>query len=501
MFSAYSTALQSAGRTNWSVGSLGAWLSGMGLTSALSLLFMLGIPSPIFWVTAGSLLIAWGLWAWLYPLPAFACLISVWTTVYQRTTIPLLPGEGGDSLSGISLGDLMWGAYISGWLWRGLHFQRESKNPPAVPFNFITALMVPYLILSMILPILGVLAYGFPPSFAFIVARHLQWLSFALLGYWVIKVYGWKPIFIALVFAYTISVFADWTYSAIQLMVSAGTLTKDYLALDNTFAERFHMGSFFYFRTSGLQTNPNAHGAFGAIALTFFICSFLFRLREVVTLRLTGSLLAALILLTSGSRGAILAFCVNLIILCFIAASHALVHRRHQFLLRLLLSFLGLALALCLVLPLVWATTPHALQRLQLSLSFVLDQGLDENAATRIENWQLALTKLETEFPLGTWVPADYATGISIHNRYISLLAQGLPFYLLAFIMTLCAPLLAGYKMSLHEAPYVGVIGMFAMSSIIFLSVFWLTENYSQPLPLWLLLGISSSGWRLEQRG
>jgi hypothetical protein len=113
---------------------------------------MLETPSVLFWLAAGALLLCWWLWALKHPLPAFACLVFVWATVYARASLPMFQVEGGDNRGGLALGDLMWLLFVAAWaiVWLRTKYGRFSAS--FLDTNIISLPLVAYVALSIILP-------------------------------------------------------------------------------------------------------------------------------------------------------------------------------------------------------------------------------------------------------------------------------------------------------------------------------------------------------------
>ncbi len=501
MFSAYSTALKGTRAVratpagSEAIASTGAWLIGAGLTVALCLLFMLGMPSATFWAVAGFLLLAWGLWAWKYPLPAFACLVFVWITVYNRAALPVFQVEGLGNRGGVALGDLLWIICFGIWLLQRVRLSRWHFAFSIERVDILLVYLVPYLLLSVLLPILGVLMGGWSPSFAIPGVRHLQWVSLALMSYWAVRTHGLEHLWRVMLWVFVVASIAHTLHALIQLLAPLGVLSSDWLILDKEFAQRFTATWFFYPRTTGLLVNPNSYGLFGAVVLLLLSACLLARLR----LRFGATWLLGLsglwAVLSSASRSAIVGLVSGALVLGAIVLMRAMLTHDERYLVRLA-GFTGkVVIVLGIVPALADALLPsHLLERVVLLAGVVMEGAeIDPNAIGRFDLWESALQAYETEFVWGTWVPAGYALKSPVDSYYVSLLVQGTPLYLLVFLIALLGVLWRGWQMTLTSLPLTVAAGLalIAIEALIAASSLTLSPLLeTQTLTsFWLLVG------------
>lgn len=120
---------------------------------------------------------------------------------------------------------------------------------------------------------------------------------------------------------------------------------------------------------------------------------------------------------------------------------------------------------------------PVVLQERFTNLLSVLSAGVaaDRNALARAEEWQHLWRIYESVYPLGTWVPASYATGSFVDSFYVFTALQGTPVLTLSWLLFLAAVIVLGWTAycragSLHEAAcglaLAGWAGMLAGSSL-----------------------------------
>jgi hypothetical protein len=465
---------------------------------------MLMEPSGTLWLLSALLLIGWSVWAWFHPLAAFGCLVWVWITVYARASLPLFQVEGLGNRGGLALGDLLWLAFIGLWLARAL---LSEKIPLKLPKWYIDPLLLgllPYLGLSVLLPLLGVLG-GWSPSFAIPGLRHLQWVSFAWIGYALCRQYGMLPLGRSTLIIFTLSGILHAAHALIQLLVPLGVLPSDWLVLDQTFASRFAVTWFFYPRTTGLLVNPNSYGLFGMVLLLIWGACLLARVRLGRGLSAFLVLSGLWAMLTSASRTAIVGLTAGAFLLWAAVLLKGVATRDRKDVAQavgLLLKVVSVLIAgftlTALLLP------PHLFQRLAM-LTEIITAGaeVDPNAVGRFDLWASALQAYEERYVAGTWVPAGYALASPIDSYYVTLLVQGTAIYLMAFLVWLFVLLMRGWQMTQATVPVVAAIGLATIGLNASVAATSLTLS---PLlepqvltPFWLLTGFGLAFRKCEK--
>ncbi|MFN7015815.1 MAG: hypothetical protein ACK4P5_01425 [Fimbriimonadales bacterium] len=488
-----------------SVSRVAGWVQGMALALMMGAFFSLVEPSPLFWVVGVVLLMGWSIWAWSQPLPAFGTLIFVWVTFYTRASLPLFQVESGWNRGGVGLGDLLWSIYIGMWLYQVLRCGNGRLFALPQRVDSLLLLILPYLLLSVFLPVAGVLAFGYPPSYAIPGIRHLQWASFALLGYWFCRRYGIESMIWTLLFSFTAAGVIHALYALIQLLTPLGVLPQEWLLPDRVFAERYATTWFFYPRTTGLLVNPNSYGLFGSVALILLSALLLsgmrIRPRMVILLGSVGLWAIA----TSASRSAIVGLLAGVILMGITALLKGFTYRNEHHLYRLVGFLLKIPVAVAMLSIAAWLFLPHHLtDRIMLLVGVVVEGAeVDPNAIGRFNFWEQALRLYEERAPLGTWVPAGYAFNIPIDSYYVSLITQGTPLYLFAFLMLLFGVVGCGWQVWMRvrentqsepktcQKDWIG-LALMGIGALIGAASFTLSPlQAAQTLvPFWLLIGI-----------
>lgn len=487
------------------VPSTAGWVYGMSLTLILGVLFSMLEPSGIFWAVVAALLTSWSIWAWSQPLPAFGTLIFVWITFYTRASLPLFQVEGGWNRGGVGLGDLLWLIYMGVLLFQVLQLRHGHLFTLSRRIDPLILLIFPYTILSVFLPVLGVLVFGYPPSNAIPGIRHLQWTSFALLGYWFYRRYGTESVRWALLFPFTLAGIVHALYALVQLLAPMGVLPQEWLSLDKVFAERYATTWFFYPRTTGLLVNPNSYGLLGSVLIILLSALLLAGIRIRLSVTISLGLAGVWAIATSASRSAIVGVLAGVMLMGIASMLKGFALRDAHCLYRLVGFSLKILAVVATVSIVAWLFLPHHLTERMMLLVGVVSEGaeVDPNAIGRFNLWEQALRLYEEQAPLGTWVPAGYAFNNPIDSYYVSLLTQGTPLYLLTFLMLLFGVVGCGWQvrmrifentqgeMKVCQKDWIG-LAMMGIGALIGGASFTLSPlQETQTLaPFWLLIGI-----------
>jgi hypothetical protein len=476
------------------------WGVGIGLTLLLGALFSLAEPSLAMRSVSGLLLIGWAIWGWFYPQLALACLLLTWLTLYQRANLPLFQVEGGWNRGGLSLGDLLWLIFMLVWLLRWIIAKKGVRLVVSRCMDPLLLLLVPYLGLAILLPILGVLIRGWQLSYAMPGAlRPLQWVSFTLFGYWLIRRYGSRYAWHLLLKVFALASVLHALHAFIQALVLLHILPGEWLALDYIFAQRFPFNWIDDLRATGLFVNPNNYGLFGAIVLLLLGASILARALPSRGVGFVLGITGAWAIASSASRTAAAGLIAGWLVMGIMAGLQAFLKRDEKSIPRVMGFALWLLLITFLTAMLLWLLLPdYLLERINrvLDIAFMGSQQ-DTSASGRLEAWKLGVQAFEERFPFGTWVPSEFALGIALDNHYMSLMVEGTPFYLGLFIMLLGGIIGHTWRTMLvykHPAD-VAAVALAGCVALVAAGSFTLAplREIQVLVPFWFLLGLN---WR-----
>ncbi|MEZ5374927.1 MAG: O-antigen ligase family protein [Acidimicrobiales bacterium] len=174
---------------------------------------------------------------------------------------------------------------------------------------------------------------------------------------------------------------------------------------------KFGAGYFIVARPSGLFLNPNDLGSFAAVILCY---SMVVHLRQ----RMTTIALSSILVLASGSRGALLAVGV---IMAWLVGRRYFSTTGQLLRLGRIAAMVGVAIALLL------AFGPDVLiERLQFRGGVAADSSVSGRFDQLADLWDWMLT-----YPLGYWSPPQLLSGTAIDNDWTRVLVQGGPLLLL----------------------------------------------------------------------
>lgn len=288
--------------------------------------------------------------------------------------------------------------------------------------------VAPYLVLTFVLPVLGIMFHGYPERTLIAVNEATTAFSFLVLGAAVATtgLLQWRP-WIALAIV-------------LQLLYALGQVV--YLARgpgwelfgpfhDWDLSLQVFYGTLVQARSTGLYFNPNELGLWAGVAaiLAWIILG--------PRLRIVGVTLAVLTLLVSQSRGA----SVALVAAVAVGAVLSVVRGRASAsgMARAALS-VGLAAAVAVTVVVVFEPARGLVDRFGALLA-VWAQGprADANLAGRLDYWASVLD-LNVLFPWGTWGPPELLLGSAVDSSWFRVFAQGSMLYVAAFVLLLVAP-------------------------------------------------------------
>jgi len=292
--------------------------------------------------------------------------------------------------------------------------------------------VLPYVALSAILPVLGVIFFGFPERTLLSASDATTAIAFLAIGAALSTrdERSWTPwLFGAIVvqFAYSVGqavyqargpgweLFAPFHSWDLSLQGLSGILVQG--------------------RASGLYFNPNELGLWAGMAAVLAWVMLPPRLRFVAIT------MTVLTLLLSQSRGAIVAMACALgagVVLSVARGRVSITSGTRGILTIGIVGLLVGAAALLIGLP------DAAVERFG-SLIAVLTQGpmADANLAGRLDYWS-AVTALNSLYPLGTWGPPELLLGTAVDSSWFAAFAQGSVPYAAALGLLLISALSVG---------------------------------------------------------
>ncbi len=419
-------------------------LTGSAVSGIIALLFcvsiILGFGLGIFAAVA-TLGVAWIILCVYRPLLAFSTLFLVFVLAYARLGLPLVSVEGPGNRGVIALGDLMWLGFMLTWVAKRFIYGNSIRLRTTYPVEIWS--MLPFVLMSTLLPIVGVLTGDWPYSYAIPGLRTLQWCSFAVIAYFLIQKFSAPVVMKRIIVVVLFAAILNMLYGVIQLGYSLGLLDRAWILLDDVFV-KLHTNSWFYYpRLTGLHVNPNSYGMSSAMVFLLVLAIYLARADVGRRVLLGMGLAAALFgLLLTTSRSAYLGVIVAFFIWMVIGLGSKRLAARG------LVQSVKLFFAATLGLVVLWPVLPEVLRGRLMRFLEVFTGGaqMDRNAQARVEEWQWLWELYVSDYPLGTWVPASYATGSGVDSFYILTVIQGTPIFTLCWLIFLGASVSLGWN-------------------------------------------------------
>lgn len=289
--------------------------------------------------------------------------------------------------------------------------------------------IAPFLVLTAVLPIFGVMFYGFPERTLLAITEATSALSFLVIG--------------AALSSSDDHAWSRWLLLAIVLQLLYATGQAIYLArapgweLFTPFHQwdlslQMFFGELVQARGTGLYFNPNELGLWAGVAVILAWTMLPPRLRSI------GVTLALVTLILSQSRGALVALVVALAA----GGVWSVVRGRpgRSTALRTVLSFAFAGLIVAVVVAAI-GPSRELLSRFGALLD-VLTQGprADVNLAGRLDYWS-AVLNLNLVYPWGTWGPPEMILGTAVDSSWFRAFSQGSVPYVAALALLILAPL------------------------------------------------------------
>jgi len=412
---------------------------GLIISGCLIILFIIGDLNLWFALMAVVLLLVWSLWSISNPLLAYGVIIFVWVNLFHRASIFIMPVEGYTNRGSLYLGNIMLTVFLVSNFIRYLISHKAVKITK--PNTNTTIFLFPYLLFSILLPVLGIIGSRWPLSYATSAIRNIQWISIAVIAYLLCNKYSSSAVIRMTFKVLLLSCFMEVSYSVLQ-MVYVYLFPQKYPYLDKVFMETRPFNWLNLGRATGLAVNPNSLGLQGLVVMSLFLSFLLSGNYMKAWLRVFLGLASVWLIVSSGSRTAILTLFALLLFVAFIDV----VKREKLSLLR----SMGLIATILTSGAVTWELVSNISDRLKTRLSWVRAipfQGFlsDLSFRMRVQTWQAALAYL-SEHPFGSLVPPNYALQQALDSYWIYVIVQGSLIYLLMFILFTVGVIILGVK-------------------------------------------------------
>jgi O-Antigen ligase len=463
------------------------------LVIVAGILFLLsrGLPLTV-WLGSAALVgaAAWCLFVARYPLAGFLTVFFVLLVCYQRLAIPLGSGAAGGGGTA-ALGDLLWLGCLFTFLL--ISFPRGVPRPAEGQLSIYYWLMVPYVLAAFLLPVLGVIVFRYPPSYALSGIRQLQWASLAPMVSFLCGRYGVRRVSELVIKTLLAGGILHVLYGLVQFAFGTGLVGPAWIVLDQLYNIQMGTNRYFYPRATGLLINPNALGVYAALLFGMVLG---FRPQGFVLISKRLLIIIAVVsifgLFLSGSRSGMLGVLFLLLLLVLLAGFSARVAAGGA------TGILLLGVVLLVSIPLLADYLPNMLVHRFGRLIEIFQKGaeVDPTANARVLEWGRLWEMYLKDYPMGTWVPPSYALGSPIDSYYVLTAIQGTPLFTLAWLLFMGGAAAQGLavfgKTALGDLRGVGLllfltVGV-ALGSGLGMSIMALTPMIGA---LWVLVGLN----------
>lgn len=398
-------------------------------------------------------LVLWVYWSFRRSSSAFKTLLVGFVVFYSRLFLRL--SDSSSSPSTIYLLDIPWLLLLVVALRDYKVFGFFRVRLPLAVWG-----MTPYVGLACSLPILGVVFYGFPLSYAILGFRVLQWVSFGILSYSISKRYGEDRAARLLIDGIVFSSLMHFAYAMIQFLYASGILGPEWVVFDRFLETQGAKTWFYYPRVTGLMTNPNNYGLFGAMVVVAALAVVVTRTklsRGIWTLLVLSGLYAVIF---SGSRSALVGLGVGAVTTFMgVMASRPLP-------IALGATVRAAVVFAVVVIVQVAVLMPHLPDRgverfLNLFRVITVGADADRNFSARVRLWQDHIENYLNNYTFGTMVSPEYVVGHAVDSYYINALVQGTPVFLMTFLLFLANSWFLGVRASRrHDRGLPSVLGL-----------------------------------------
>jgi len=291
----------------------------------------------------------------------------------------------------------------------------------------------PFVILTVLFPILGVLLTNYPLR-TMLNLNVLSEISFVVLGYWVSKrIDSWEFIFSKYL---VVAITAEFLYSVFQLLYRIGYIHGylwEVFASWDLISQQYYASPIFG-RSIGTFVNPNTLGFW---AITVFGLSLYLTKGWLKYLSL---ILSFFTLILSQSRGCLfgLIFAIGIILIFKL-----LTFKKISFT-QFLKGYIFFMIVMFIMIFIVKLDLVNnvAFERFKSGIEvFLYGVSADQNFLTRVEVWKQSLG-LFKKYPLGTFGPPELILGTAVDNDWVRLLLQGGIIYVASFLIMIFAGIL-----------------------------------------------------------
>jgi len=437
------------------------------------------------------------------PLAAFVVVIFIFCTAYARLIIGTVDATGRDYAVGLKVGDLIWLGFLVGILihWLSRPVMARSDSQAAIAYPLAIWLLVPYIVLASVLPIVGVLTYDLSFNYGVQGLRQGQWISFFFVAYYLSREYGVPKVWHAIVGVIVVAAVVHMAYAGIQLGYTLGLLDRSWIALDDLLTDQGLKTWFYYPRVTGLFTNPNNYGVFGALVFVLSVGMFLARPvvgRLTIVVSFVSSVYA---MLFSASRSALLGVLIAVVIL-FYTVIRSPNHLLRGVNLGLMISGVVMVLA-AFALPLLPDGIADRFGRFVSVLSGGAQADID--ALGRTEQWKGLLDVYWQYYPMGTLVDPVHALQTFVDSYYMTTFIQGTFVFTATFILWSAGVTMMGaqfVKLRSAQVNFVGFVLCGWVGVILGSSIGIGTMSHPHVIvPLYTMLGIGVSYVKVNTEG
>jgi hypothetical protein len=332
-------------------------------------------------------------------------------------------------------------------------------------------MVLPYLILTAVLPVLGVMFHAYPERTLLSVTDATTAASFLVLGAAASTIgrtawARWLVPAIAIELAYALGQAINWSRGpGWELFTPFAEWDHSLAALEG------QLGS--AGRSTGLFTNPNELGMWACVAAVLAWTLLEGRQRAI------GVAFAVMTLVLSEARGAAAGLIAAVVVGAVIGVARGGLVSSKGFRSLVSLALAGMLVTLAMALQVV----DVPLERFG-ALFQVLIEGpqADVNLASRLNLWSGVLT-LNLAYPWGTWGSPELFLGAAVDSAWFRAFAQGSAIYVTALAM------LVGAALTMRDASYGDALRL--TSVVVAVTGVTQTSLGSPAAPLfWVLLGV-----------
>jgi len=440
-------------------------LVGLGTSLALILFFMTGVLDTLSTLFVLGLLYIWALWSTSRPLLAFGVIVFIWVNLFSRTSIFLVPLEGNVNRGYLYLGNVLLIIFALSYVMKELMVRTNGTISGHDSWKGF-AFAMPFLLLSVLLPLFGIIGGTWPISYASTSVRSIQWFIIASISFLLCKKYGQVSVVRMVFNVLIISCIIQGLYASFQFYYLYNNKVA-YLYLDRVFIKTHPENEVEFYRATGLTANPNSLGLLSLIFVDLLFSMLLSRNKVNPFVLAFAGLSSAWITIISGSRTALVTLtCLSAFVL-FID-----IIRRNRFSLASRIWFIAaMSLFLAISLAIAFYLTPALAERILAAFNPTAG-GLtsDVSFLTRLQLWKECFAYLY-EHPFGTLVPPVYALNTVVDSYWVYVVTQGSFLYLLAFVLFLLGLIGSGLSLIKSDVSVTKCTGYFIVLLVLTASV------------------------------